>query len=154
MRLALLLLLAARIASADDLVTETGSIEGVAVDPVFQPIGGATVRIVGDAVVMTLRADAGGRIRTTGLPPGRYRIEVERGQFSARAGIPGPDVSDRPATAVRWNRERCCICAMQDNARILARQAAAAEAAHRRRVIDTRSTTLGVRLTRRDILGY
>jgi hypothetical protein len=183
MRLAVLVfmvLLAARPASADDIVTETGVIEGVAVDHLFQPLPSVTVRIVGEALVMTLHATAAGEIRVNGLPPGRYRIEVERGGFSHRS-IARPDsiVLDKErficvlplpprlialngGSSERVRRElgrprRSCSEIMDENHRLT--MAARADALNRelartsRPFIDTHSTTLGARFGRREIFG-
>jgi hypothetical protein len=146
--LALVIIAATRIATAD-VVTETGTIEGVTVDGVFQPIARTTVRIVGEAVVMTTHSDASGAVHVTHLPPGRYRIEVDGGTFSVRKP-PRPmrltlHDADRPFT---YDRKfvHCCICAMERMQRSFTGEAAPVEPP----LIDTHSTTLGIRLDRRD----
>ncbi len=54
-------------------------VEGVVIDDARVGIAGATVRIVGEATVTTVYANAYGQFRVTLLPPGSYRIEVVRG---------------------------------------------------------------------------
>ncbi len=152
--LVLLLVLAPMRALADDVATETGTIEGVAVDGVFEPLPGATVRIVGDATVTTVRANAWGAIEVRGLPAGTYRIEVEGGAFSQRSIAPPPPLritEDR--RSLRFDRTyiRCCICVMEDNRRrveadLAKRNQELEDAANA--MIDTHSTTLGARLVR------
>lgn len=103
-------------------------VAGVVIDDAKLGVADVEVRIVGATVVVTTRSDRRGQFRVNGLPPGDYRIEVERG--TVREPYPLP-----VRIARSW--ARCCSC----------RAATVHLATHRRGHVDTASTALGIRIT-------
>lgn len=143
------LVLAAGTGHAQDIDAPAGVIEGVVVDTTFQRLGGSTVRIVGAALVMTLHADGGGAFRVTGLPVGRYRLEVERGYVHE----PYP-VESEPGPRIDRDWYRCCLCAMERPHSIGVVPTPPELLSTPRGHVATMSTAQGLRLTRREILGH
>jgi len=139
-------------AHADEVDSRDGVVEGVAYDPAIGAVGGATVRIVGDEVVVVVRADRFGQFHVAGLAPGRYRVELERGRVEpirrgvtiskAYLGCGGPPLPERTYAVIGVTAEVPAVAPPAPAPRPAVRP---------RALVDTSSTSLGIRLGRAEL---